>query len=410
MATAYLNSIDYISACLNDSCRLSPGEANHFVLRVDLSRPPDLPWITVHIRQRIGLMPILTGNMRRNLFHLAPYWQWDNSQKMRVEILHENECSVSSYINTPLKEDTCCGVLICGTILLFKFSHLLFDHAGAERFLCWIFSDAPAPKNPGWLESSHWNDWKRQTACCKTIRKSFLHDHDSPIAVFPEKTEAETCVISRTWDAAQITAEAEEFAGPFMLIPYLMAKCAIALEPFLPKNGNIVIPMTVDQRGEEDQSAESMLFNHWSLMPLQIPGEARGDLKKCTSALKRAYFENTANRLPTQFRHAAYLLRYIPFFMLRRMAEQYSTKWGGTFQFSYMESHMPDDLYTGHSKVLDIRHYSVIPPHPGIGFFFSRTGNNLHLTVSCREGILPDVGLLESNLETLFHHGVKDDL
>lgn len=410
MTPEYLNSFDYIAAYLADTCKEAPGGANHFVLQVELSRPPTLAWFTVHVRQRVSLLPHLTGRMKRKWFTLAPYWKWDSTGKPRLEILQDETCPVSEYINLPLKEGTFFGVLIAGTTLYFKFSHLIFDGIGAERFLRWIFSDAPPPNNPGLLETSHLNDWKKQSDCGRKFRELFLMKKVQPVSALCAEPDSETYLISRTWDAAQIAEEAEQAAGPFMMIPFLIAKCASALEPFLPKEGDIVAPMTVDQRGQEDQPADSILFNHWSLMPLRIPFEARGDFAESVKALKRAFFESTANRVPLLFRHATFWARIVPFFIMRKLEKKHGPQMGGTFMFSYIDNSILVDTYMGQSKVLDVRHYPLMPPRPGIGFIFTKAGNNLHLTVSCRAGILPDEDLLESNLETLFNHGVKDDI
>ena len=126
MTGEYLNSFDYIAAYLADCCKDSPGGANHFVLELELSRPAELAWLTVHIRQRVGLLPHLTGQMCRKLFTLAPYWKWENGRKSRIEILQGSQEMAQDYINEPLRAETYFGVLICGSTLYFKFSHLIF--------------------------------------------------------------------------------------------------------------------------------------------------------------------------------------------------------------------------------------------------------------------------------------------
>ena len=410
MTAEYLNSFDYIAAYLADCCKESPGGANHFLLELELSRPVDLAWFTVHIRQRVGLLPHLTGQMSRKLFTLAPYWKWENGKKSRIEILQENQDMVSDYINEPLKEGTYFGVMVRGSTLYFKFSHLIFDGLGAERFLQWLFSDAPPPQNPGLMTSSHLNEWKKQCECGRKFRELFLNDNANEISALCGKADSETCLISRTWEFSQIVAESEKEAGPFMMIPFLVNECAEALDPFLPKEGDIVVPMTVDQRGQEDQNAESMLFNHWSLLPLRIPESARKEEKERISALKRSFFEGTAQRVPYLFRHATFWARIVPFRLMRHMEQKYGARMGGTFMFSYIDNSALEQQYIGQSKVRNVRHYPVMPPRPGLGFVFTRFGNDLHLTVSYRKGILPNGELLESNLETLFKHGVKDDI
>jgi hypothetical protein len=294
--------------------------------------------------------------------------------------------------------------------LYFKFSHLIFDGVGAERFLQWVFSDAPPPSNPGLLTSSHLNEWKKQMECGRKFRELFLPENDNEVAALCGKEDSETGLISRTWEFSQIAAEAEKEAGPFMMIPFLVSECVEALDPFLPKTGDVVVPVMVDQRGQEDQDADSMLFNHWSLQPLLLPEPARKVEKERIAALKHSFFESSAQRAAYLFRHAAFPVRFVPFRLMRYLEQKYGARLGGTFLFSYMDNSVLEQQYIGQSKVRNVRHYPVMPPRPGLGFVFTRFGNDLHLTVSYRKGILPNGELLESNLETLFKHGVKDDI
>ena len=69
------------------------------------------------------------------------------------------------------------------------------------------------------------------------------------------------------------------------------------------------------------------------------------------------------------------------------MEKKYGNMLGGTFMFSYIDGSTLPGTPVCRSVIEDVRHYPVMPPRPGIGFFYTRAGDRLHLTISRRRGV-----------------------
>ena len=385
MKKQFLNSFDYIAAYLAHTCRNAPAGANDFFLELITSGPVSADEINVIMQKRTPLLPELSGRMKREFLTLAPYWKPGRRNVFTVQEIAP-ETSMESLANMP-RPKSLISVFCAGKRLIFRFPHTVFDGIGAERFVAWLFSDAPPPADNGLLTSRHLNDWKRQMESGRTFREILLSGTRENTAALCAAPDAETEFITETFPAEQLIQEAEQEAGPFMTIPYLVNHALEKLLPALPENGAIVVPMTVDQRGQEDQAQDTLLFNHWSLLPLFIPESARHTKAQRLAALRRSFFEGNAKRIPAVFRHASFWARIVPFFIMRKMEKKYGNMLGGTFMFSYIDGSTLPGTPVCRSVIEDVRHYPVMPPRPGIGFFYTRAGDRLHLTISRRRGV-----------------------
>ena len=387
----WLDAFDAFSAYLCRSCRKAPARGNHFLVVLDFDRAPDPETVRTFFRELPPLPRILFGRVKR-AWDLAPYRTQGVPRPVPVSTAREGD-TPERFANEPLPPGVPFDCRVFSRMLAFRFSHLMFDGFGAERFLHCLFTGGiPPEQGTGLLSDPHMNDWKQQMRRGTEFRNLLLDPALPSAACLLAEASSANRFLTCSFEADPFLEDAEKTAGPFMLIPHLLNRVSLALRPILSGlgiEGDFVVPMTVDRRGQEDHPKDALFFNHWSMMPVRIPAAAlrSGD---AFPEIRRAFYQANARKLPELFRQASFPGRFAPYFLMRFLERRYGNFLGGTFLFSLLnESGLAGKAVLGH-EVRNIRHFPLMPARPGLGIFFNRAGKYFNLTVSIRTGLLPE--------------------
>lgn len=386
----WLDAFDSFAAYLNRSCAHTPGRGNHFLILLEYEEAPDFGIITDFFRNLPDLPPILFGKIRR-FPGLAPYRTKGRPRMVTVTEAASGE-TPEDYANEPLPPGVPFDCRRFPRAVAFRFSHLFFDGCGAEWFLLKLFTEGVGADEPsGLLTSSHMNDWKEQGAAGTEFRKSLLSKDLPPVACLLAPRTARNLFFTASIPAEPLLARAEREAGPFMGIPFLQHRTVSALLPFLRSagiTGDIMIPMTVDRRGQEDHPAGALFFNHWSMLPVRVACDS-GTVPPLP-AFRKAFYQANAEKRPKMFRMASMPGRFVPGPVMQILENHYGPKLGGTFLFSLLEESGLTGKTVFSRPVRNLRHLPAMPPRPGLGIIFNRAGMNMNLTVSLRAGLFPE--------------------
>ena len=386
----WLDAFDSFAAYLNRSCARTPGRGNHFLILLEFDGPPDPAEVSAFFRDLPDLPPILFGKVRR-FPGLAPYRTEGTPRPVPVSVATAGG-TPEDYANEPLPPGVPFDCRLFPDAAAFRFSHLFFDGCGAERFLLKLFTTGVGPDEPsGLLASSHMNDWKEQGAAGTEFRDRLLSPDLPPAAALRAPETGRNRFFTASFPAEPLLARAEREAGPFMGIPFLQHRTVSALLPILREagiSGDIMIPMTVDRRGQEDHPADALFFNHWSMLPVRIgcPPDGAPPL----SAFRKAFYQANAEKRAKMFRMASFPGRFVPGPVMRLLEDHYGPKLGGTFLFSLLEESGLTGKKVFSRTVRNLRHLPLMPPRPGLGIIFNRAGTNMDLTVSLRSGLFPE--------------------
>ncbi len=406
---SYLDGLDYIAAYLNHTCRNTPGRENTFLLGLELNGQPDPRRLSDALQRQSALFPILNGRMARQRIHLAPFWKNGPSIPPPIDTGIFTEHAAEQFANEPMPEHTHLRVRVLtrGTgksVLLFQFSHLLFDGRGAELFLKRLrdgeCAEQPTDASDAAIvgsSSPRLNEWKRQFTAGKTVqRRMIAAARAGAIAGTPTAEQARNRFALLRFneeETARIQAESDRTAGPFLLTCHLLAKAAKCHAQLLDRNGingNLLIPMSVDRRGTDRIPRERIFLNNWSFLPLLLNREKIRNPEEGASEVRRELFDCTEMRIADSYRAAARLMRIAPFSLLDRIFRRIGPSAHGTLMFSFLSTCALDGTDFLGCPVENLYHLPSMPPMTGIGIFFNAYQNKLNLTLSWREGIFPE--------------------
>ena len=386
----WLDAFDSFAAYLNRSCAHTPGRGNHFQILLEFDETPDPGTVSDFFRNLPDLPPILFGRVRR-FPGLAPYRTEGTPMPIPVSEAPAGK-TPEDYANEPLPRGLPFDCRLFPRTVSFRFSHLFFDGCGAERFLLKLFTSGVGTDEPsGLLPSSHMNDWKEQLAAGTEFRNRLLSPDLPRAAALLAPDNARNLFFTASFAADPILARAEREAGPFMGIPYLQYRTVSALLPILRESGisgDVMIPMTVDRRGQEDHPADALFFNHWSMLPVRIACPPGGS--PSLPAFRKGFYQANAEKRPKMFRMASFPGRFAPAPVMRLLENHYGPKLGGTFLFSLLDESGLTGQRVFSRTVRNLRHLPLMPPRPGLGIIFNRAGTNMNLTVSLRAGLFPE--------------------
>lgn len=416
----YLDGFDWVANLLNYQSRLTPGKGNHFmvVLETEQAFPTDI--VSALLQSRLEkFLPLLNGSIRRHLLHLAPYWKPGPARPLSVtdeELLFTSDYSsaLDRFGNAPLPDHQALALHIIrhktGSALLFKFSHLLFDGRGAELLLesfCPGGSELLA-QEPG-LDSPKLDEWEKQFSAGKQIQRRLIALRNA--GPTSSRSACDTAasayrVISLTepeTDALRRRSDTE--AGPFMITPFLLALTASQYNAMLSRydsrDGSILIPMSIDMRGQDGIPADAVFFNQWSMLSISLKRPVLNELRPAIEETRRQIFTGTGERIALAYRAASRLTRIAPPALLLNIIRRMGPAATGTFMFSFISgSSLSDGKFAGR-RLTNLYHLPSMPPIAGLGVFFNVFDNRLNAVVSYRSGVFPeaDIERFAKNLE-----------
>ena len=417
----YLDGFDWTALFLNSECARTPGKGNHFTLMLQAEGQFQEKELRKFLAPLRSGEEIFNGTIRRHPLHLAPWWKKGKRGEVPFtseDMPYRNDFPeiLNRFCNQPLPANRSLAVHWVrngnGDFLLFKFSHLLFDGRGAELLLeCLrsgvLFKNDDPP--PG-LDSPNLNQWKKQFSCGRQIQNLLLAIHRAGKIIShpaPPHSEAFFRIISLTeQETENILARSDREAGPFMMTPFLLALTASEYRNILAENesGNILVPMSVNMRGQEEIPAGTMLFNQWSMLPLLIREESFENGKKLIAELRKNIFVSTGERIAAAYRTASRLSRIIPPWILHRIVAKIGPVCSGTFMFSFLPETSLEQNTAAGAKIENLVHLPSMPPITGLGIFFNLFNNRLNAVISGRKEVFDEDKLerfctaLEQNL------------
>jgi len=407
----YLDGFDWIAALLNYQSRLTPGQGNHFMLVLESAEFFTENGIRTMLKQLDPLLPMLNGSIRRHLLHLAPYWKPGKPEPIPFtteELLFKSDfpLSLEKFGNSPLPRNQALAVHLIthkkeGSALIFKFSHLLFDGRGAELLLEALRNRTEDlfGENPPGLPSPKLDEWDRQFSCGKQVQRRLIAIHREGKTISHGAAAASAAAfriipLSET-ETETLRARSDREAGPFMLTPYLLALTSAAYREQLAKNepGNILIPMSIDMRGQDEIPSDAIFFNQWSILPIQIPAETPEEPEKRIAEIRKQIFVSTGERIALAYRAASRLTRIAPPPILLRIVKKMGNSACGTFMFSFLSGTSLEQKTLAGETISNLTHLPSMPPMTGLGVFYNMFNDHLNAVISYRAGVFSEAAL-----------------
>ena len=402
----YLSGIDWVMTALDGFNKQKAGIGNHSQIVLELAGCLDETLLTSRLESVLSDCVFYKGKSKRS-WHLAPYWRSIRKpfSKNDVHILplsSKDETDLERIIEkrarTPFR-DTYTMVAfdlirsLGRNFVLFRFDHRLLDARGAERLLGIVLEDARKDNpHPSTLElparDARLNDWRNLFLSGQAINRflraayprgekaACLKDSNGPgvlrhVRIGFSKEE------TRLFDSNTLKT-----AGYLMGGIYLLSSAATVFDRFFTDKGtpgDLVVPVNMDTRAREF-TTNRIFFNQISFLMFHLT-QGMNREERIRSA-KRQFVEQIKQKIPDHFKNATLLMRIAPagvlgFFMGKTMKRHpYS------FSFSYIPKqafHLKEvfDLETA-----DLYHMPVVPYEPGIGVYFTRFNDRLHLVLS----------------------------
>ncbi len=397
---SYANGIDWVVAGLNAACRQMPGGGNHFLVAAEFAiviTPEEIRQLLDELPE--SLLKWLNGRWKR-AWHLAPYWRPGTPQAIPCEFVEDENwhAQIVRFANVALPKNCCLTVKLIDSKtswrLIFKFSHLLFDGAGAELFLRMLLQgQAKLPDGCPGSPTPALNRWGELFTAGRRLNASLRKFSRVPLRQLYRGNKQAGCdFLTASFMLDEVSAACDSRFGPFTLGSVLAAVVGRALwlwdNPAWPP-GNILLPMSVNLRRAAQKEA-NIFFNRWSLMPLYWAGMTADDgLDWWVAQVRQQLAELTATGLAYDFERANLLMRIIPASLEGRLALSRFRNGAGSAMFSFIsESTVP--LSWNHRPIASLIHYPIVPPQPGLGIFFTAYGQQLNLTMTWQQQSFPD--------------------
>jgi len=406
----YLDGFDWIANLLNYQCSQTPGQGNHFILALHSPGTFDEKNIRKFLHPLKPYETFLNGSIRRHLLHLAPWWKPGKPGEIPVtseEILFKTDLphAMERFANAPLPPHRALAVHSIrgkeGSALLFKFSHLLFDGRGAELLLEALRNRTEDlfGENPPGLPSPKLDEWDRQFSCGKQVQRRLIAIHREGKTISHGAAAASAAAfriipLSET-ETETLRARSDREAGPFMLTPYLLALTSAAYREQLAKDepGNILIPMSIDMRGQDEIPSDAIFFNQWSILPIQIPAETPEEPEKRIAEIRKQIFVSTGERIALAYRAASRLTRIAPPPILLRIVKKMGNSACGTFMFSFLSGTSLEQKTLAGETISNLTHLPSMPPMTGLGVFYNMFNDHLNAVISYRAGVFSEAAL-----------------
>lgn len=410
----YLTGLDWMIHAMCGASRRSSGMgiASQIVLELDGSLEEQQFKDTT--QRFASAFPMLNGKVSRS-WRLDPYWKnppRSEPARLRVEVHHPAEEDVlhtlETCVNTPFRD--ACEYVVFHLIypsdnrclLAMTFDHRLLDARGAEQFMllfCQYASGAvvldeldciPDMRRSGLI--SLWKKGLGGSGCIgRTVHKSVIGSNMVRLKEgndFFGNRGGFLHVYLNAEDSQALKERACREAGYLMFMPYaLAAACSAfgALASRRKKAGSFIVPCTTDLR-DRDNSWKQMFFNYCSLFFFKVDSGIANDRIQLIKSLKEQFFRQTKEGFPQHLENFLSLMRYIPV----RVFEWMNSKNNASFSFASVGESLLERQTLFNLKINNLYHFPLIPPHVGIGFFFTQFNGRINMGVSFREGMLSD--------------------
>ena len=395
----YLNGMDHVAAGLGSSCRFTPGRSNHFILVTELDRVPERGAVAALGRTLPHtVLAMLTGRARRG-WDLAPYWTVGAAESVpfdTVERAAAREEILAEFADLPLPPRRGLALRLAhGTgvraMLMWKFSHRLFDGVGAEQLVAAALSGRwPEWAAPGMPDAAlhHWGDKMRSG---KMVNRALLAVKRAGklmrLEVEPARRSGARFLL-KSFDLAKVRANAEREAGAMMFGCFAMACAARTVAEFLLRRkvepGILVMPVSLDLR-KRGAARTALFFNHWGVLPLAWDVRTLSGRADWIRETKLRVAAMLADGLPGDFAAANLLARILPERWMAGLSQRCFHGRAGSFMFSLLAQSGVPECALG-ANIINFYHAPAMPPDPAFGLFLNCHGDKLNLSASWRDG------------------------
>jgi len=417
----YLTGIDWTIGTIDYVMRRETGVGNlsQVILDLDGELPADrLRTVLAQISSRL---PVIHGQVSRDIVNLAPYWKVSGASAGKVIPLTvvelpadvgvgQADAMLAAHVNRPLQSATehlrfllvrrAGGPSRLGMV----FDHRLLDAFGAEAFLDLIEQtwQGRLEEIAGCIsqtERPHLDQWSRQFAGGKTINRFRLRLAERPAVTLAMPRGRRNRPVRFLHDgitaeqAARLVEVAAEECGLPIVLPSALARTIRAMRPAFgaaPRGGGeFLVAVSIDDR-RADQKWECLLFNHLSFMAFRSPLEDSDPAEKLVASLRDQLFEQMREDIPGALRDAAMLTRIAPHCLGSRLARGPLGGIEWSFYFACLrESAFSGETFLGLPAV-NLLHTPRVPAPPGLGICLTFFRGQMNIVLSYMEGVLDD--------------------
>jgi hypothetical protein len=413
----YLSGIDWIIGALNSYVHTTTSVGNHSTLILELSGKLSESVLKERLDTIFDAFPMLYARIVRDWVNLAPYFKVSSKSMKRYDFRVIESVSDDNYdaecrfvLNSPFSSGNIYfsfTLISCElrNVFLMTFDHRILDARGAELFLN-LLADLPdeslrtSLNNIKSTDAPQLRAWSNKFAAGRTVQRKIISlteegcytpskytmndipktKGDNLLASFFHFSESQTM---------RILAESEKEAGFMMETPYLLAVTSLAMYRISGSCESLkyFVPVPIDMR-KKGEEARHTFCNHLSFLFFYFEITPETGLKELICEIRRQLFMQISEEFPEDMIKAAYPGRIFPFWFLRRaMKFPFNGKMSSFVFANVGVSSFSAGNIVG-TDVDCLYHMPRIPTPPGVGIFFNRYNNHLHLTVTSDKNAL----------------------
>ena len=418
----YLGGADWCVAALRQGTLETTGRPTTFHVAIFVEGIPAPEQLREKFQAYCGRFPLLWGRIAR-CWSLAPYWKSPADTHGRTAPFRHGADfgavspeTVARWIeglaNDPDRLRGCAVALdyLEGTdaagALVFSFEHLLFDAAGAERFIDLFcrFADGQARDrdfpDPHAPEPARLEQWGQRFASGQKLNRALRN----LLPGEPASLELPADARRRPFQFQVLSLGAEESqraqeqafatAGYLMFTPYVLATAAAVFQSLFARRvaagADYVFTVSTSRLRPPDERAPHFFFNDLSFLYFGFPVATAGDRDALARTLRDQMIQQVKAGMPAAIEDANLLMRIL------------SPHGFWKFMFTFFRNRLSsialtclgDSMLTAKTVLgCPIRthiHFPVIPAPPGLGLILNRSGATYHVVLSYIEGVLPD--------------------
>ncbi len=418
----YLGGADWCVAALRHGTLETTGRPSSFHVAVFVEGRFEPALLQRRFQEYCARFPLLWGRAAR-CWCLAPYWKipgdvGDRTAPYRLvedfgAATSENVVRwIEKLANDPDRLRDCAVALDClqgadsAAALVFSFDHLLFDAAGAERFIdlfCRYADGRAAPSefpDPRAPEPAHLDQWGKRFASGQKLNRAMRELLPGATANLdlPEDAGRRPFRFRLLSLDAQESRRAQEqafaTAGYLMFTPYVLATAAATFQPRFARRvapgADFIITVSTSRLRPPGARAPHFFFNDLSFLYFGFPMAAAGARDALARTLRDQMVAQVKAGMPAAIEDANLLMRILPPRPFWKFMFTFFRNRLSSFALTCLGDPLLKATTVLGCPIRTHVHLPVIPVPPGLGLILNRSGDSYHVVLSYLEGILPE--------------------